>query len=263
MLNQAALHMLDSLRPLPVALDVAKHAVRVAEKASLDIDVKDLRPTDETYISTIADYWTTLGRAQAKLGSKEDAEKTLLSAWKLTQSGLAAFYLCQLYDSENKTQAALQMCKLAHSRLPQESVAHLSGLTQLIEQNDALLMKLNPNALNTFDMATSEHIANMRDLKLPHVYTGQATARYLLQVDFDPQSNSFKVTGSKFVSGSDKLKPFASALTKLNLSLSSPDGNPVRVIRGGTFLCGGGDHCEFLLNDANLADRSIPINVVH
>lgn len=252
-LSELAAHMAQSEHTAPAALDIAQKAVQSAEKSSLDIELESATPNDESHIRTISNYWGALGLVQLKLGKTADAEKTLLSSWKLTQSGVAAQYLCDLYISQNKTQSALQFCRLAHSRLPQESEDHLYHIGDLLDQNNERLKKISPSSLNTFDMATADHIANMRDLKLPRLFAGQATADFLLQVDYDPQSNTFKVTDTKFVSGSPKLKPFSTALLKLNLNLTSPDGNPVRVLRRGTFLCNGVNTCEFMLPDANVA----------
>jgi hypothetical protein len=55
----------------------------------------------------------------------------------------------------------------------------------------------------------------------------------------------------KYVSGAEKLKATAQALKKVHFNFTSPDGNPARILRQGTFICSGASNCEFLLADAN------------
>jgi hypothetical protein len=192
----------------------------------------------------------------------DDAEKTLAAAWKLTQNGVAAAHLCQLYLDEHKTQSAMHMCQLDRSRLPTEKEPFLYGVPELIEQNDARIRTLNATAQSK-NMSALDEIIAMRDLKGARVMSGTATAQFRLLIAFDAQARAFKVQDVQYLSGSDKLKLASKALLNLNFGFTSPDGNPVRVLRWGTFICGPGG-CEFMLPDATAARSTpMPIRSVH
>lgn len=259
MLNHAADDMAESKKTPPIALEVAQKSVRTVEDDSTRIDLGNLFPTDEELAVKLASYWATLGTVQLRLGMLDDAEKTLTASLKLTQNGVAAAHLCELYLNQHKTQAALQMCRFARSRLTFEKEPFLYHVPELIERNNARLEKLSPGSSEVSNEGnTIDQIIAMRDFKLPPVFSGTATAEFFVLLEYDPESAQFKVQDVKFISGSENLKPFSKVLTKLNFNLTSPDGNPVRVVRRGTFLCGVG--CEFMLLDAT-ASRSIPMPV--
>lgn len=262
MLNQSAYQLALADKTPDVALDLARRAVEIAEDTSTEFDIDEVGPNDEDYVRKLASYWGTLGYVQQRLGKSADAEKYLLASWKLTQNGVAAAHLCELYLDQHKTQSALQMGRFAHNRLAMEKDPDLYHTAELIEQNNARLEKLSPGSSKTWNSQTIDQIADMRDFKLPRVFTGTATAEFLLLLDSDPESGAFKVKDVKYLSGSDKLKTVSSTLTKLNLHLTSPDNRPVRVLRRGTFICGA--VCEFMLPDANSSHSvTIPLKVLN
>jgi tetratricopeptide (TPR) repeat protein/transglutaminase-like putative cysteine protease len=249
-LNHLAYEMAESDKTPSVALDFAQKAARAVEDDSTKIDLQTPQPSDEGMVLKLAAYWVTLGRVQQRLGKSDDAEKTLASAWKLTQDGMAAAYLCELYLAQNKTQPALQMCRLARNRLTMEPFPVPSNVPKLIEQNDARLEKLSPGASKTYNMKAIDQITDMRDYKVPASFPTTATAEFSVLLEFDPQTNAFKVCDVKYVSGAEKLRTTAQALKKVHFNFASPDGNPFRILRQGTFLCSGSSNCEFLLPDA-------------
>jgi len=156
-----------------------------------------------------------------------------------------------------------QEAKVARSRLGLHSDPLLYNIPRLMDENNARLEKLKPGSSSGWNASTTDEIADMRDFKLPHVATGTNTAEFMVLVEFEPQSGRFKVRDAKYLNGSLKLKALGAALLKLNLNFTSPDGNPVRVVRWGTFLCAEASGCEFMLPDAG-AERSvsIPLKVI-
>jgi tetratricopeptide (TPR) repeat protein len=266
MLNRNAYELtLGDLTP-PFALDFAQKAVRSLEQDSMSIDLANYtRGFDTGPVLKLSAYWSTLGRVQQRLGQLDDAEKTLLAAWKLTQNGVAAAHLCELYLAQHKNQAALQMCRFARSRLPMEQDTATYHTTELIKANNERLEKLSVGSSKTFHMPTIDQLAAMRDFKLPRVLLATATAEFLVLFAYDPQTGCFKVVDSKYVSGSEKLKSAGKAMAKLNLNFTSPDNNPVRVLRHGTVICGDTTGCEFMLPDATAGITitiTIPVHVV-
>jgi Domain of Unknown Function with PDB structure (DUF3857) len=253
MLNRAAYEMAEAETTPPIALEFAEKSVRAAEDASMEMDLAKLRPEDSDRTLKIASYWGTLGWVQQRLGRLDDAEKTLTSSWKLTQNGVAAAHLCELYVTEHKPQAALRMCRLARNRLAMEKETILYGVAGLIKQNNQRLEKLSAGASKTWNMNTIDEINNMRDFKFPRLaVTGTATAGFSLMLEYDSQARHFKVQETKFNDGPQTLKSASSALKQLNLNFTSPDGNPVRVIQAGNVICGGPTTCELLLLDASV-----------
>ena len=248
-LNQAAYEMALAKTTPPIALEIAQQAVKATEDSSNDIDLDSQAdiPFNEDLTLTLAYHWATLGFVHQRLGHSKDAEKFLLAAWKLSQTGVAAAHLCELYIDQHNTQSALHMCRLARSRLPLENDPFTYHLPELIAQNDARLEKLSPGSSKTYDSHIVDDILAMRDFKMPPVVQGVANAEFLVLLQYDPQLGAFKVTDTKFVSGSPKLKSGGKSLTKLNFNFSSPDGNEVTFVRRGTFLCGAA--CEFILPD--------------
>jgi len=262
-LHQAAYEMTLGDKTPSIALDLAEKSASAIEKESLDLDLGKPGADDGAMASKIASYWATLGRVQQRLGRTEAAEKTLTASWNLTQDGIAAAYLCELYEQQNKTALALRMCRRARNRLAMHSDPQLYDISQLIEQNNARLEKMKPGSSNNWNTSTIDEIAEMRDLKLPHVVMGTNTAEFMILAEFDPGSGRFKVTDTKYLNGSQKLKAVSSTLLKLNLNFTSPDGNPVRVVRWGTFLCADATGCEFILPDASAGrSQSIPFKVI-
>jgi hypothetical protein len=65
-----------------------------------------------------------------------------------------------------------------------------------------------------------------------------------------------KITDTKFISGSDKLKSADSALRKINFKLTFPDDGPTHLVRRGILSCYPVTGCTFVLY--NLRDvRSV------
>jgi cytochrome c-type biogenesis protein CcmH/NrfG len=264
-LNHLAYEMAESDKTPLVALDFAQKAARAVEDDSAKIDLQNPQTGDEGIVLKLAAYWVTVGRVQQRLGKADDAEKTLTSAWNLTQDGMAAAYLCELYLAQNKTQLALPMCRLAKNRLPMEPFPVSPNVPKLIEQNDARLEKLSPGSSKTYNMKTIDQIVDMRDYKVPTSFPTTATAEFSVLVEFDSQTNAFKVRDVKYVRGAEKLRTTAQTLKKVHFNFTSPDGNPVRVLRQGSFICSGTSNCEFLLPDANRIgshEISVPVNVI-
>jgi Domain of Unknown Function with PDB structure (DUF3857) len=219
---------------------------------------------DQDLVLRLASYWGTLGWVQLRLGHSPDAEKYLTASWKLTQNGIAAAHLCVLYMQQHRNNQALQMCRLACNRLALESDPASYHLSKLIVQNNARLEQISPGSSKTWNMSTIDEVVHMRDYKIPRALAFTASADFLLLIDYDPQTAKFLVRDVTFLEGSDKLKPYSASLDKLSFSFSSPNNNPVRFLRRGTFLCSGNAPCEFLLLDAIAhPGRTVVLNPVH
>ena len=116
-LNDAAYEMANADLNLPLALEYAKKAVRAAEEESQKIALPDLKVTDLGGIIKVAAYWDTLGWVDQRMTNMPDAERYLLASWRLTQDGVVAGHLCHVYRREHRDELAIQMCRMAISRL--------------------------------------------------------------------------------------------------------------------------------------------------
>jgi hypothetical protein len=213
---------------------------------------------DEEMATRLASSWAVLGFIYQRLGKSDDAENYQLASWKLTQNGVAAAHLCQIYLDQHKAPSALQMCQFARNRLPAANDPLLYRTGTLLKENDARLEKLSPGSSNAINMKIVDHVLAMRDFKLPRVFTGTATADFYVLLEYNQQIGHFEVIDTRYIHGYEKLKSAGTALTKLNLNFVSPDGNSVRVLRRGTIVCGDTTICEFMLADAT-SGHSVPI----
>jgi len=251
LLNQAAFEMEKRDKLLSIALEYAVKAVRAEEEATTKFDSANLRAEDEGHTQKLSAYWSTLGWLQGRANKLDEAEKTLKAAWKLTQNGVAAARLCELYEREHKTQAAVQMCRFATYRLPLEEQPALYHVGELLIENNKRLEHLSPGAAKSPNtVSTSDEIFHMRNFKLPHLVPGTETGEFVVLLAFDPKTGNFKVQDVKYVSGSEKLKTFTRTLSSINFNLISPDGNPLQVVRLGTLGCYPLSGCQFVLLDS-------------
>jgi hypothetical protein len=60
-----------------------------------------------------------------------------------------------------------------------------------------------------------------------------------------------KVEETRFISGSDKLKPFADALRGAQVEFMFPDSTPTRLLRRGTLSCVPAGGCNIVLLPAD------------
>ena len=116
--NDVAYQMANADLDLPVALDYAKKAVHAAEEESQKITLADLTLRTWGKTEKLAAYWDTLGWVDDRMSKLDEAEVYLQAAWKLTQDGVVASHLCQVYERLHKTASAIRMCRLAVYRIP-------------------------------------------------------------------------------------------------------------------------------------------------
>jgi tetratricopeptide (TPR) repeat protein len=124
--NDVAYQMANADLKLPLALDYAKKAARAAEQESQKITLSDLKLDDLKSIQKLAAYWDTLGWVNDKMSNLDEAEHYLRAAWTLTQDGMVASHLCQVYERLHKIEPAIQTCRLAVYRIPMSEQLSLS-----------------------------------------------------------------------------------------------------------------------------------------
>ena len=253
MLNNTAYELADADKQLPLALEYAQKAVRGEEEASAKIDLSKLRTEDLAHTQRLASYWDTLGWVYSRMSDLEQAERYLDAGWKMSQHGVIAGHLCQVYERLHKTQAAIQMCEFALYRIPLMGSPEMYGSGhQMGEIQDRLkhLRALSGGPTNAKNLvATSNAINRMNVFKVARLVPGTASAEFFVLMAADSASGKFKIRDVKFISGSEKIKGFGKQLTSINLNFPSPDNSPASFLRRGILGCYEYTGCSFVLLD--------------
>jgi tetratricopeptide (TPR) repeat protein len=236
----------EANKNLALALEYAKRAVNDESIASHQANLSQLRAEDLEPTRGLAPYWDTLGWVYFKIGDLDQAERYLNAAWVLSQIAVMADHLGQVYEHQNKKQAAVRMYRFALNRASVQG----SRTTELVGKIRERLDRLSPGTtigdLHN-DMEITNEVSHMRTVKLPLVVTGDATAEFFVVLAQDQKSSSVVVEDVRFISGSESLKPADTALRSVNFKIPLPaDGRP-RLLRRGILFCSAHSGCSFTL----------------
>ena len=214
------------------AQQYAESAIASTAAALRNVSLDHLRLEDLGLVGALAAYWDTLGWIYFQKGDLKQAEDFIAAAWMLDQHSEIGDHLAQIYERRgNKAQAErLYAMALAATRPSAETRPHLAALVG--EQNVS----------SAVDKYRGE-LARERTLKLGPLVKENAEAEFWVALAAGP-----KVESVKFIRGSEKLKPFSSALMTARFPEPFPDSTPTHVIRRGVLTCSQalGD-CSFVL----------------
>ena len=89
-------------------------------------------------------------------------------------------------------------------------------------------------------------LASIRTLAAGKLLKEDARAEFFVLLS--PRDKNARVDAVKFISGSEKLRPFADKLRTLDYGPMFPDSSPIKLVRRGTLACSAstGD-CTFTL----------------
>ena len=248
--NDAAYQMADADLNLPLALDYAKKAVRKAEEESQKITLQDLTTEDLRKISKLAAYWDTLGWANERISELRVAEQYLRASWKLTQDGVVAWHLCQLYQRTHQITSAIEMCGLAVHRIPMSEQLPLSQYKTAFETAQKSLDHLTVGiAKSKGTPDASDIVIRERTFKLPQFVLSTESAEFFVLLASDGKSKTFKVEDVKFISGSDKMRLQGKQLKNIDFNVPEPDSVPSRFVKRGILGCYQYTGCSFVLLD--------------
>jgi tetratricopeptide (TPR) repeat protein len=246
--NDVAYEMANEDLKLPLALDYAKKAVRVAEEASGKITLTDLKIEDLKKIFKVAAYWDTIGWVDERMSSLGEAETFLQASWKLTQDGVVAGHLCHLYRREHKDVLAVQMCRIAIYRMSMSNEVASDQYQTELNAAQENLKHLTGDARPKKDDA-SDVVIHEREFKLQRFLPGTESAEFFVLFGSDAKSKMFKVEDVKFISGSDKMKLEGKQLKTIDFKVPAPDDVPTRFVRRGILGCYQYSGCSFVLLD--------------
>ncbi len=239
MLNTVAYYFAEANVNLAKALEYAQRAVDMQEKESHDLDLSNVLPEDLACTLKIGSYWDTLGWVPFRLGHLEQAEGYLYAAWMLSQAGVIADHLGQVYEQQRKREKAVHMYRLAlstpesHSGSWDETRQRLEHLTGAKAPAAPDLIRGDPNG---------SELSALRTVKLKRLVPGSATAEFFLLFSRGP-----KLEAVEFISGSEKLKSAGQALSEAKFQVAFPEGSSARLVRRALLMCSSVSGCEVVL----------------
>jgi tetratricopeptide (TPR) repeat protein len=247
-LNDVAYELAEANKQLPLALQYAQKAVSDEEEASQDIDLSELKTEDLGYTSSLAAFWDTLGWVYFRIGNLQEAEKYLNSAWTLSQGGVQADHLGQVYEREGKKQAAVRMYQLALFLFNPFSIQPTARFAaqETRERLDRLQPGTSATDRSVFTQVTDQ-VNGLRTIKLPRIVPATSTAEFFLVFTQDPKTSSLDVADVKFISGSEELKPAGKALLSAPFTFPFPDDGHPNILRRGILSCYVHTGCSFTL----------------
>jgi tetratricopeptide (TPR) repeat protein len=219
--NDVAYELSKSKVHLDRAQQYAESAIAATAAALRNVSLDHLRIEDLALVSVLAAYWDTLGWIYFQKGDLKQAEEFINAAWVLDQHAEIGDHLAQIYERRGDKARAerLYAMALAAERPLPETRPRLAALVG-DKQVDALVEKYRGE------------LARERTFQLGSLVKGGAEAEFFVALAAGP-----KMEGAKFIRGSEKLKPFSSALMTANIPAAFPDSTPTHIIRRGVLTC--------------------------
>jgi len=223
------------------ALQYAESAVAAVSAELRNVALARVTLDDMRRVSSLASYWDTLGWVHFQNGDLDKAEKYVRASWLLDFHGEVGDHLAQIHEKRGHKPAAIELyaAALAATRPHHETRARLAALAG---GDDAV-----PRLL---DQARSR-LAASRSVKLGPLVNEDASADFFVLFSVTPSGDPL-VEEARFITGSEKLRAFASALKSARYAVAFPAGHQTRVIRRGTLSCSAsGRDCSFTLLPAD------------
>ncbi len=256
---------------LDLAQRYAESAVASTAATLRNLTSDSLQFEQQALVIGLAAQWDTLGWVYFQRGDLDRAEQFVRAAWLLGQHGEVGDHLAQIYEKRGEKQKAVEMYAQAlagYKPLPEtrQRLAALLGVP--VENNESAQQRPaskavkkaagksksgpaaeTPPAGNRIDALVQTARAELqaqRTLGLGPLVNESAQADFYVVV-----GPGAKVEDARFISGSDRLKPFADALRASKVNFAFPDSTPTRLLRRGTLSCAPASDCKFVLRPAD------------
>jgi len=234
--NNVAYNLADHSLELDKALEYAESAVSTTAATLRNVELSNLSLDNLNAVASMGAYWDTLGWVYFQKGDNAKAEDFVRASWLLNQHGEVGDHLAQIYQKQGEKDRAIRMFALAIAA-PHSVPETRARLVILLGGNtgiDALVKQAQPE------------LASIRTLPAGKLLKEDAQADFWVLLS--PGGKTAKVDAVRFISGSEKLRPFAAKLRDLEYGPMFPDPSPIRLIRRGTLACSAstGD-CTFTL----------------
>lgn len=237
--NNIAYNLADHQLELDKAQRYAESAATATAANLRNVELARLTLDDLNGVLAIGAYWDTLGWVHFQRGDLDAAERYIRAAWLLNQHGEVADHLARVLEKRGEKDEAIRIYAMAiaatHSVPESRSrLVALIGAGTKDSQVEEAVSTARPGLMKvrTFDAG-----------KLLHE---NAEADFLILLS--PGEKDAKVDAVQFVSGSEKLRPFAGGLRSIHFVGMFPDASPVKLVRRGTLSCSAASgQCIFLL----------------
>lgn len=234
--NNVAYNLADHKLDLDKAKQYAESAVSATAASLRNIELPNLKNEDLNDVTAIGNFWDTLGWVNFQRGDLDSAERYIRAAWLLNEHGEVGDHLAQIYEKRGQKDQAVHMFALAMAAL--HSDPDTSARFTLLLGSNAQIKDLSNEA--------KPELTTLRSLPAGKLLSEDAKADFLVLLS--PGEKAAHADSVQFVSGSDKLRPFADRLRSLDYGPMFPDSSAVKLVRRGTLTCSAatGD-CVFLL----------------
>ncbi|MFI5111289.1 MAG: DUF3857 domain-containing protein [Terriglobales bacterium] len=257
---------------LDLAQQYAESAVASTAATLRNLTADNMQLEQQALVISLAAQWDTLGWVHFQRGQLDQAEQFIRAAWLLGQHGEVGDHLAQVYEKRGEKEKAIQtyaQALAAYKPLP-ETRPRLAAL--LAGKPDSASAAADQTAEKALKKAANKTAGDkaavqnkMLDLKIDGlVDKARRDLEALRTIGLGPllresaQADFYLVLGpgakveeTRFISGSDKLKPFADALRGIKVEFMFPDTTPTRLLRRGTLSCVPAGGCNFVLLPAD------------
>jgi Flp pilus assembly protein TadD/transglutaminase-like putative cysteine protease len=237
--NNVAYSLADNKLDLDRAQQYAESAASSAAATLRNVNLAHLTLDDLNEVTAIGSYWDTLGWVYFNRGDLEKAQRYIDAAWKLNQHGEVADHLARIAEKRGDKQEAIRLYAIAiaaPASVP-ETRARLTLLLGGNSQIDGLVSHARPE------------LEKLRSFEAGKLLPENLSADfYFLLSPAGEDGKTSVVDAVQFVRGSEKLRPFAENLRRLDFGTLFPDASPVKLIRRGTLTCSSAtEECTLLL----------------
>lgn len=219
------------------AQEYAESAVAATAAHLRNVSLDRLSLQDLGQVASLAAYWDTLGWVHFQRGDLDKAEKFIQASWLLSFHGEVGDHLGQIYEKRGRKEDAIRAYSLALAAtrpVPETRgrLAALGGTTHPVWSP----MNKAPDELSA-----------LRTIQLGKLMKENLSAEFFVVLAPGP-----KVESVKFISGSEKLRPFSEALRSAAYAVTFPDETPTKLVRRGILSCSSlTGNCTFVLYRAD------------
>ncbi|MBN2317481.1 MAG: tetratricopeptide repeat protein [Acidobacteria bacterium] len=235
-LNLIAQMLATSKYRMDLAEKYAKKALNISELLlrNMPIEIVKINPELTGYFVS---PWTTLGYIYLEKEDYEKAEKYLLSAWELEQTGQNAYYLSLLYLRRGDMEKAIPQLAISSVGIyPHPDARKL--LAGLVEEEN----------IETFKEQAIRDLEKMRMVEVNPGIAEDLEAKFLIVL------SSSQPSEAEFVSGDEKLRVYEKHLLNTQFRFRTPDDQPLRLVRRGKLKCSQRDgKCRFIVDVSKAA----------
>jgi len=234
--NNVAYNLADHSLELDKALEYAESAVSTTAASLRNVELSNLSLDNLNAVASMGAYWDTLGWVYFQKGDNAKALDFVRASWLLNQHGEVGDHLAQVYQKRGEKDRAIHTFALA-----------IAAPHSVPETRARLVILLGGNTgIDERVKQAQAELASIRTLPAGKLLKEDAQADFFVLLS--PGGKNARVDAVKFISGSEKLRPFAAKLRDLDYGPMFPDAAPVKLVRRGTLACSGstGD-CTFRL----------------